>query len=1088
MTVAERGPRPSDGRARLVLCRGPRAAESRLLEEVESALDGRPPAPPVRLVVPSRSLRLHLLERLAGSRAAPRLGIACQTLHAVAREITERAGRPVAQSTAAFELAVRRRARGERRLADELGHLQDGWGAVATSVRDLLEAGLRPVHQPIADEALQAGGTGRGATRRQVERGRAVLRVAAAVATDLEELGVATRADLLSAAADAVLRDPQALPTGALLIHGFADVTGASGDLLEALLRTHGGLVIVDRPPDPTAPGRADSGALFTRRLVERLELVSTVEEEVRPVAPPRRLDRFRALGERAEVREVAERIRSLLDSGARPERIGLVARELGPYRSALRDQLDRAAVPFSGIAAAGPRSALGRRLQALADLVRGRGRTSAERWLDVVEPGHLGAPAADLRLVVATAGIRRLAELRSRRRDRLWSSDPWRAPLAPVAGGDSPAPPQVSAAALGAVLEAAIETVARLEAWAGRRTAPLGVLRRELDELVAGPLGWPTAGEATREVERALSSALGALPDGLALDGGEWTALLARCLEEAGRVPLGGRGGGVQVLDVTEARGRTFDHLFLVGLNRSRFPRPVREDPILPDVVRSTLARTGHGVLPDLQEKSVGHAEERYLFAQLLAAADEVTLSWLELDDADRPLGPSPLVERLRQPDDDERLPRVVPVTSGPPAADRHSTLDEMAVLAGLGGRRASLAPLLAAGLARIPVVTAWRTDPDTVARHRVSVLDEVDPPRGTPRGEAVWRRLGPFFGHLGSDPLLPGTPSVTHLEGFARCPWQTFLRRALRLEPLPDPLAGLPGLEVRWLGNLVHRVLEEIAGGDGRAALEEASERSPRHPSWPTEPALGSLVRRHAARLLETEGVSFPGIREALVAAAEPFLAVARDLDWSGPEGPAVLAVEVRGEVEIPSAGGAARRLRFRADRLDRRDEGLLLTDYKTGAMRYHGRTADSLRSELLREVAAGAALQVAAYAAALPRGSGAAGRYLGLRPDIEPHARRVVGRSGDGELREGFRVAAASILDAMELSPAFPRLVEPDADKEPRACGYCELREACLWGDSGARRRLLARGGEAASSPGDRRSAAFGRLWAMPAERDR
>jgi len=36
-------------------------------------------------------------------------------------------------------------------------------------------------------------------------------------------------------------------------------------------------------------------------------------------------------------------------------------------------------------------------------------------------------------------------------------------------------------------------------------------------------------------------------------------------------------------------------------------------------------------------------------------------------------------------------------------------------------------------------------------------------------------------------------------------------------------------------------------------------------------------------------------------------------------------------------------------------------------------------------------------------------------------------------------------------------FPRLVDPDADKEPRACDYCGVAEACLRGDSGVRGRL-------------------------------
>ena len=69
----------------------------------------------------------------------------------------------------------------------------------------------------------------------------------------------------------------------------------------------------------------------------------------------------------------------------------------------------------------------------------------------------------------------------------------------------------------------------------------------------------------------------------------------------------LGGEGAGVQILDATEARGRTFDHLFLIGLNGGVFPRTLREDPVLGDPLRRVLARSGTSVLPDLPVKREG-------------------------------------------------------------------------------------------------------------------------------------------------------------------------------------------------------------------------------------------------------------------------------------------------------------------------------------------------------------------------------------------------------------------------------------------------------------------------------------------------
>jgi inactivated superfamily I helicase len=74
-----------------------------------------------------------------------------------------------------------------------------------------------------------------------------------------------------------------------------------------------------------------------------------------------------------------------------------------------------------------------------------------------------------------------------------------------------------------------------------------------------------------------------------------------------------------VQVLRVVDARGRTFEHLFVMGLNRDLFPRGISEDPLLPDAIRAALERD---VLPDIPIKRRGFDEERYLFAGLLSAS----------------------------------------------------------------------------------------------------------------------------------------------------------------------------------------------------------------------------------------------------------------------------------------------------------------------------------------------------------------------------------------------------------------------------------------------------------------------------------
>src|SRR5262249_22152963 len=143
--------------------------------------------------------------------------------------------------------------------------------------------------------------------------------------------------------------------------------------------------------------------------------------------------------------------------------------------------------------------------------------------------------------------------------------------------------------------------------------------------------------------------------------------------------------------------RARTFDHLFVLGLNRDVFPRIVREDPLLPDALRAVL----RGVLPDVPIKATGFDEERYLFAQLLSAAPAVTLSWQAADDDGKPLAASPLLSRSPG----GGAPAIAPALYSPAAhplpqrsARPARPAIEEAILAGLHAGRERLRPLLPA------------------------------------------------------------------------------------------------------------------------------------------------------------------------------------------------------------------------------------------------------------------------------------------------------------------------------------------------------------------------------------------------------
>lgn len=1017
-----------------------------------------------------------------------------QTLFGLALEVLQRAGDHVAEGDAVFGLLVRRFAAATPSLAGPLDGLVEGYGPVVGTVRDLLDAGLEAAHLGAAGEAL--GEVGPWVSEAERERAEELLRLALAAERGLSALGLRRRTDVLRRAAAALdaAGDPQALlPTRALWVHGFADVTGLAGDLLDALVRHAGARVILDRPPDPVDPAdpSADEGA-FSARLAERFGGGSTKNAEVAPAVSRRA---FAAPGADAEAREVARRIRHLLDAGERPEGIAVVARELSPgsaYSLSLRRHLVRFAVPFSGAGTLGPWLPHGRRLQALIAILRRGPQVPTGRWLEALAPppgGDLGRHAllsAELRLAFHSLGAGRLAEVAALDPGLFAANTSF---LLPIVQGfrvrsaedekdldeaaeltpERPERRKIATAKLSALRTRAQDLSTRLAEWP--REALLEDHLARLETLVTRDLGWRTE-PARGPLEALLESLRRGVPGAFAITFRELVDLIADELKTAGRDELGGAGGGVALLGATEARGLAFDHLFLVGLNRDLFPRPIAEDPLLPDDLRRALAR----VLPDLAGKAAGHGEERHLFASLLAAAPEVTLSWQATSDDGQPVPPSPLVERLLAADGGLAVEVLAPWMVAEPWADLPA--EDRAIVAGLERDAAALHTELGG---------------DALASTRLAVLAELD--AGVRVGEAP----GPYLGRVG--PAAPGDrrtedPSVTAFESLIACPWRTFLERILRVVPTPDPLLAAPALSPLLIGNLVHEVLAEIVhrGRSPVTSFDEALASTPFTPEWPAAEELEELLRRAAKLVLSEQAAALPGLARALAEAGRPYLEAARQ---AGALGSTVLAAEVEGRLAVRDAGGRERQLRFRADLVERQPERiatpfrpelepLRLTDFKTGKPTSSAARASARETALQKDVATGKRLQAVAYS--LAAGRGGVGRYLYLKPEIADEQREVVARGDALHFAEPFARVVATAFDAWDEGAFVPRMTEPEKDQEPRRCSYCPVHEACLRGDTGARRRLVRWAGAAQQGAlgEDAASRALADIWFLPARK--
>jgi len=1054
---------------------GPRLVEAALLDRIDAfaaRVESDPAllAAPLRVVVPSRSLRDHVIAAALAARGRPLVGVVVEPLFGLALEVLARsrvaagAASPaprVSRPLAALE--VERRIASHPALARALEGVRGGAASVASTVDDLLDAGFRREHSEAFEEALNE--LADSAFEAQAERARAVARLALELRNALARQGFAHRSDVLLGAADALRASPALLRASEVVVHGFAEATGAATEMLLALAEALPLTLLLDAPPEPGGDGAPDPASRFAHRLRDAIakhaapEIVSAAAAsagELAAIAPAELLE---ARGREGEVRAVAARIRALLDAdpSLAPERIGVVARQPGGYARHVRTHFARLGIPFSGVALRVPTGAAARRASAIAALLEQRDACPVDRWLDALAFEPRGANAAltraelaDARLAMRVLGAARLSDVTALATPASDVLLPVRRGIAVPAGdsdadgtaaaddvedSEAPAPTSsrrsVKAERVAGWIELAKACSSGLAAWrdGASATAHASVLRA----LALKRLGW------SEDDADALAGFARELPGELVLSRDEACALASAAIDSAlAGEALGGAGAGVAVLSAMEARARTFSHLFVLGLERGVFPRVVREDALLPDALRRPLARD---VVPDLPIKATGHDEERYLFAQLASASANVVLCVAsESDDGKRRVRSAFLDRLLGSASPPARVAVPLPHEAASAGASFGArTPRDWAMAAGASGDRAAWARMLPTALA-----DGRQSGDASDAAARARIVEELSPAR--PRAQ-----LGPYFGLVGrlvdaSDPRS-ALRHVTALERTARCGWRAFLERLLHLEVPPDPIDRFPELDALRVGTVVHALLERALAA-GR---------------WPADAELADLALACARRDLESEGKGYDGLARVLAERARAAVARARELLGEGPFD--VLATEVEGRVEVASAGDSFV-LGFRADLVERASGGLRLVDFKTGRSFVDVATPDARARKLALAIARGRALQASAYALGAVGAEGqrleaASGRYVFLGVDPAKNAQHVVdvarGAPGAGDLEAAFARAATTLEQCWQAGLFAPRLSLRVASDDP--CERCELRDACSKGDVEASERQAA-----------------------------
>lgn len=951
--------------------------ETALVEEVRS-LKSADPFAPLAIVVPSDPLHRRLTRLLCVEQGLALLDVRILTFHQLALQLAneQRASpggpdgtRGIEEvSNLFFERLLRsiagRQVAGLQGL--DLSTLQPGaWPVLWTAVRDLKDATVDPA------VALRAAAEGLFDPH-ETTMLKSLFTLHAAVQETGRALGVGSADDLAASVTGWAAASPWLARQARVCYYGFYDLTQVQLSLFEAVVRAV--------PATLYFPlGQGDAYA-YARRFFERH--VEPLTGSARAVTvPPMGRDQaaavrtMSAVGPDAELAAACKEILTLVETnGYRFDDIGVVARTLEPYRSALRRMFDQHRIPFvtTAMAPLVEEPAAKTVLQLASLPFTNLFRTPV---LDVLtSPFFRRSDAADRPVeprpdlwpaVVRALGItrgeeewRRLASagaVRTCLGGGGWDEEDGRG----WSGAPDVDAPQV--ALLWRLVSRLVE---------GCRRLPIQGSMEEMTDafgsLVREQLALPgfEEGDDGREVPHGAGQAIGAVLRelrrldrlGETVNWEEWARLFGEAMERAALPVEPWAHGGVRVLDAMASRGVPFRALLLLGLNEAVFPRTIREDAFLRDRARRVLGETlGYKI----DEKLAGYEEERLLFELLVRSASErLYLSWQRADADGRPLAASSyLAPWLRTGEGPSREPdvavprRMTDRLALPLFAPPMLTREELAVGLVLRARDPS-ALLEAVGRGAL------------LFRNGAAASREME---GTAGG------LGPYDGLTG--PLDRHWAAVTErglaptpLEQYARCPFQYFSAQVLALEPVRDR----PDAEVspRALGDLCHLVLTRCY-------------RQWRDGGWPQQDLAGS--KRHADIQAAVEevfsdyasehGAGYPLLWQiaketvsGLVLAAA--LADEQECRASGfrPE-----SFEVEAEGTLERAGGhelKGLRVRGRLDRVDRRETppGLRIVDYK---YRHGGRMKDEDRN-LVLSAARGTRLQPPLYAVMTPKGA--------------------------------------------------------------------------------------------------------------------
>jgi ATP-dependent helicase/nuclease subunit B len=506
---------------------------------------------------------------------------------------------------------------------------------------------------------------------------------------------------------------------------------------------------------------------------------------------------------------------------------------------------------------------------------------------------------------------------------------------------------------------------------------------------------------------------------------------------------------GGVRVLDAMQARGLSFDAVFVIGFNADLFPRRPREDAFLRDADRRLLREELKLPLPI---KMAGREEEHLILAHILGAArKQMVISWQRADEKGRARVPSLALREVARltcgaadlSEPGNRALRVMahPADSFRDAVSRLGILPSESALMGAAFQLKAPARLLDATKELASLIPLESGDLLNAGLNMLSKTESFAPDD-----------LG-FDAFVGDQVPPPSSWSPSRLETFGNCPQQYFFRHVLRVEELAEPAEGHE-MDVRETGERVHQILHDIyekllEGGELSSPGADSREAAARVMNL-----IGAAWADNTADLAQRMHARYPvlwrSVSEIWKNALQTVLL--HDLARLDREGIRVLGLEQQASADIPlTADGESLSLLGRFDRVIRSADGsVLVSDYKSaGNLARHVEPAGMLKGlRLQMPLYVLMAEQLATEWGAEKKGASAevigvgpshvSGSTVGTALEESFSALATLEAGKFEEIRHGF-METLQILHDLAGKGAYPF-------KEGPRCSYCPYDRAC------------------------------------------